>query len=554
MDVKKYPFKILDSYVQSDADIYFGRDAEKDQLYEMVFQTNIVLVYGPVGTGKTSLIQCGLAQKFDEYDWSCLFVRRNKNLNQSLLQVVTEKVKKVLDEIEWEEELKGHEQRSLSQLLSVLYLNSFKPIYLIFDQFEELFILGDREEEGMFIDFVRQTLEAKEPIKMIFCLREEYLGYLANFEKKVPELFRKKIRVEPMGIRQIEAVLKGATSSANSNVNLKNGEEDEICSSIFDVVKGNDKVIRIQLPYLQVYLHKLYVALLEPGDSTVTITVQAIKNMGGLGDVLRDFVESEVRSLVSPTLTEGDIWTILSPFATLKGTKVPISMQMLYENVPGISANDLNSTVQSFVRRKILKYIEDKDLYEFVHDSIAQKVAEKRDRDEVNFLSVKQMIENQLSSFNTIPRYFDEQQLKFIDLYLERLDKSNSLSVEERALIEASQREVNLEKGKEKERQMEELRKARRLVRYVIVICLVISLLLIIAIYSFMRYQGAEQNRILQGRIHEASTFKETGDEFYRLGKLDDARDSYTKALEALKGEPGDLLYEELVKRKKACE
>ena len=59
--MKKYPFKFLDSYNQKDKDIFFGRDEEIEALYEMVFQTPILLIYGASGTGKTSLIQCGLA-------------------------------------------------------------------------------------------------------------------------------------------------------------------------------------------------------------------------------------------------------------------------------------------------------------------------------------------------------------------------------------------------------------------------------------------------------------------------------------------------------------
>ena len=61
---KKYPFKFLDAYSQADHDFFFGREEEVAALYEMVFQTDILLVYGASGTGKTSLIQCGLANKF----------------------------------------------------------------------------------------------------------------------------------------------------------------------------------------------------------------------------------------------------------------------------------------------------------------------------------------------------------------------------------------------------------------------------------------------------------------------------------------------------------
>ena len=65
---KIYPFRFLNSYTKKDKDVFFGRKEEVDLLYKMIFKTNILVVYGTSGTGKTSLIQCGLANKFSSYD------------------------------------------------------------------------------------------------------------------------------------------------------------------------------------------------------------------------------------------------------------------------------------------------------------------------------------------------------------------------------------------------------------------------------------------------------------------------------------------------------
>ena len=80
------PFKFLDAYEKEDKDIFFGRDDEVEQLYNLVFQSNLTLVYGQSGTGKTSLIQCGLANRFAQSDWFNVYIRRNDNISNSLLQ------------------------------------------------------------------------------------------------------------------------------------------------------------------------------------------------------------------------------------------------------------------------------------------------------------------------------------------------------------------------------------------------------------------------------------------------------------------------------------
>ena len=78
------PFKFLDSYAREDREIFFGRDREIEELYQKVFESKILLVYGISGTGKTSLINCGLANKFEESDWLPISIRRGKDINESL--------------------------------------------------------------------------------------------------------------------------------------------------------------------------------------------------------------------------------------------------------------------------------------------------------------------------------------------------------------------------------------------------------------------------------------------------------------------------------------
>ena len=89
---------------------------------------------------------------------------------------------------------------------------------------------------------------------MIFSIREEFLGSLHNFEKAVPELLRKKLRVEPMNRDKVQQVIRGVTNNKISNISLKQGEEQAITDAIFDKIKGNDKTLAIQLPYLQVFM------------------------------------------------------------------------------------------------------------------------------------------------------------------------------------------------------------------------------------------------------------------------------------------------------------
>ena len=151
------PFKFLDAYQREDRDRFYGRERETAQLYNAVFASNLTLLYGASGTGKTSLVNCGLGNKFYDTDWLPLFIRRNENINQSLTQVIEQQLINNTGS--------DFSKKSIPEQLQALYLDHYKPIYLIFDQFEELYILGKSAEQKAFhtaiAGLLRSDLQAK---------------------------------------------------------------------------------------------------------------------------------------------------------------------------------------------------------------------------------------------------------------------------------------------------------------------------------------------------------------------------------------------------------
>ena len=237
----KSPFKFLDSYTKNDRDIFFGRDMETDRLYELVFETKLILVYGQSGTGKTSLIQCGLSNRFKASDWFDIYIRQKGNINHALKRELKRHAHTPLDN-----------NMSVPEMVDSLFLDFFKPIYLIFDQFEELYILGTEEERNIFIQDIAALFEADVNCKLIFVMREEYIARLYDFEKVIPQLFDKRIRIESMNYANVRKVIEG--SAEKFKISIVNPDEtiDAIIDNISDGKAG------IQLSYLQVYLDRLY--------------------------------------------------------------------------------------------------------------------------------------------------------------------------------------------------------------------------------------------------------------------------------------------------------
>ena len=468
---KRYPFKFLDAYTREDRDIFFGREEEVATLYEMVFQTDLLLVYGASGTGKTSLIQCGLASRFESHDWLALNIRRGSNLNEALdlaLQAAGGEDTPD-DDLSWlDEDLSSPSTTAtdtsslspLSRRLRAVYLRHFKPIYLIFDQFEELYILGEKPEQDRFIETVQEILSVEQPVKIILSIREEYLGYLYEFERRVPELLRKKLRVEPMHLEKIKTVMSGIGELAQSNVHLAKGEETAIAEGIFKKIKGEKKTLSIELPYLQVFLDKWYLLITgdEDRQAEAKFSLAKLEDIGDIDDVLRDFLDEQVLRIAKEQAQQAaTIWDILSPFVTLEGTKEPLSATELYDRRPNLGRKLIDDTLQLLENRRILRFLEQQQRYEVKHDSLAKQVHAKRRDEEIALLEVQRLIKSQVALPPETRAYFNEQQLAFLTPFLEKF----APTPEEQQWIDASYAELESQQAEEARRNAAELAAAK---------------------------------------------------------------------------------------------
>ena len=492
---KRYPFPFLDAYGREDRDFFFGRDEETETLYQLTQQSNIILLYGGSGTGKTSLIRCGLSNKFKSYDWHDVYVRRGEHFIRSLDQTLCEEADRHYDPATSDGKTIG----DLPQKLEAVYKATFKPLYLIFDQFEELYTLGSKDEEQAFIATVREILREEQPVKIILSIREEYLGYLYEFERQVPELLRKKLRIEPMFTDRVQQVILGVGRSPQSNVRLQAGEEEAIAARIFEKLRGKDKTISIQLPYLQVLLDKYYLHCTgdESRQAEATFTLVTLDT---LGDVLRNFLDEQVqhiaRQLTQPVET---LWQLLSPFVTLDGTKEPLSEAELRSRLPDdFLIATAAPALRAFVQRRVLRYLEQSTRFEVAHDTLAKQLHARRSDEEIALLEVQRLIRSQVAIKAEAREYFSAKQLAFILEVLPEL----RLIPEEKAWVEESHRYREQEAQAEAARQRAELVATKRRLR--VVRGLLLAAVLSVVVAGCFAYSAKMQKQMANAKTEEA--------------------------------------------------
>jgi WD40 repeat protein len=382
--MQKSPFKFLDSYTKDDREIFFGRDREIEELYQKVFDSKLLLVYGVSGTGKSSLIHCGLANKFQETDWLPLVIRRGGNMIESMgTGIINASITP--------QQVKLKSPAEFKKGVRSLYLDHYKPAFFIFDQFEELFIFGSKEERESFVQVIRALLDTDLQCRFIFILREEYMANITEFERYIPSIFTNRVRVERMS--HLNALLAITGPCKAFNINTQDGFAEALLKKLSPA--GSE----VELTFLQVFLDKIFrLTQEEKGSGKETtqpsFTLSLLEKTGNVSDLLGTFLDDQISLMNDPD----EAMTVLKAFVSVKGTKRPAGVDETIDNVRSlgkeISFSKVVELLQTFVNLRVLRDKDDHGKYELIHDSLAEKIFEKFSLAEKEFLEIKQFIEN----------------------------------------------------------------------------------------------------------------------------------------------------------------
>lgn len=464
------PFKFLDAFTLADREVFFGRDKETEQLYDLVFKTPLLLIYGASGTGKTSLIQCGLASKFDGTDWLSLWIRRDIDINGSMQLAINRSlnpqnygggvvdirnlyIDETKDKDSEEEKKKEKERHVYYQAFSAdiqrLYQHYLRPVFLILDQFEELFIFGTNGERMFFIELIKTILDKELPCNILIVIREEYLGQLYPFEKEIPELFDFRLRVEPMDSSHVKVVLDNSFSKFN--ISVEPPKDTRFEQIIENVSRGKSG---IELPYLQVYLDKLYKEDFERTYPNQTDTKNAlsqwlpleftateIKEFGTIDSVLDKFLieqQDEIQrqlNLKDSTLRHDTVRQILDAFVSDEGTKRPIRYTREHELVkleateqgffPKVSPEGLTFCLAAMESARLIR--SDSKSMELAHDSLAALIDKRRTDEQRQRNDIKRQIRSMHQNFSRTNEFLTQKQITVFEDVLTDLNLENEL-------------------------------------------------------------------------------------------------------------------------------
>jgi WD40 repeat protein len=413
------PFKFLDSYTKEDREIFFGRGKEIDELYHRLFESRILLVYGESGTGKSSLVNCGLINKLSDSEQLPVYIRRSDNMLESLSSAIQVLLQEYLP----------HQFLTaimFKKALREICQDTKKQLVFIFDQFEELFIFGSNEEKQSLVQVLKVVVESDIDCRFIFIIREEYFSNVAEFEKYIPHFLSNRMRIEKMDRSNAISAINGTCTVYDIQV------EEGFAANLLK--KLNPGSPGIELTYLQIFLDRVFNLAINGSDELndiqkpISFNTGLIEKTGDVSDLLGSFLDAQIELLAKPEAA----LAILKSFVSYKGTKRLLNLAEVRDYAITLGENirekEVLEILGSLVQLRILCDVNENGHYELRHDALAAKIFEKISASELEILEVRQFIESAYYFWKKRGVLLSEADLNYIDQFHGKLSLSEELT------------------------------------------------------------------------------------------------------------------------------
>lgn len=284
-------FKPQEPYEEEDIGIFFGRAQEVEEVYGITHDSRLILLYGEKGAGKTSLVRCGLANRFSKARWEGIFIRPGGDINEALSAALSREYLAAGGEPE-------EAADNTIGLLHQIHKLTFKPLFLVFDPLEELFEEpGSEAERTEFFNFLKRMLEETNlHCHAILAIQEEYLGRLSDYEHLVPTLLEHRYHLHPLDKAEMAPTVASMLRSLESREQITLEQPELVAEKIHRRLM--EKKPQAGMGCLQVYLHQLHQDSCRETDGAPAVFSPAlVDNAGPAEKVIGNYLKAQREQL-----------------------------------------------------------------------------------------------------------------------------------------------------------------------------------------------------------------------------------------------------------------
>lgn len=351
----EYPYKGLDAFATDDRRIFFGRERETQRLTDMVRAQRLVVLYGASGTGKSSLIQAGLAPQIERSKppYAVILVRVLGDPAQAIRTAVTQRLALDSD---------PPTSASLTAFLETAVQMLQRPLVLVIDQFEEFFIQCSPELRQAFNSELSSIIKQRKlQVKIVLSLREEWFVALGEMQQSIPEIYNTRCWLMPLDYEAAQEAIKKPVLPFGVHF------EDALVNQLLRDLGGNGTVLP---PQLQIVCGELYAGL-PLGEHA--ITQKQYDALGAAKGILGRFLQNELLRI--PTDQRVLAQRVLEELVSSHGTKIAKTHADL-ERALKVDAAHLQSMLQKLSGRLLCSITNkgQEPLYELAHEYLVAQI------------------------------------------------------------------------------------------------------------------------------------------------------------------------------------
>jgi WD40 repeat protein len=326
------PFPGLKPFDFDESHLFFGREGQADEILDKLFKNRFVGVVGTSGSGKSSLISCGLLPLlFGGYftkagsGWKVFASRPGmmpiENLAEALF--LEDRNKETLTEEELQAgkniitSILKSSSLGLVDILKKHIKSNQKNILLVIDQFEEIFRLIDRESRpemvndvNGFVNLLLKSIQQQEvSVYIVIGMRSDYLGETAQFPDLTRIINDSHFLIPQMTRDQLQLAIEGPIAVGGGNISKRLVQQ-----LLNDVGNSSNK-----LPVMQHALMRTWEFWVKNQDQDEPLDIRHYSAIGRLEESLSLHADETYNEL---TTREKEICETVFKSLTEKGREI----------------------------------------------------------------------------------------------------------------------------------------------------------------------------------------------------------------------------------------
>jgi hypothetical protein len=350
------PFPGLRPFAPDESDLFFGREGESEEVLNKLLKNRFVTVIGASGSGKSSLIYCGVLPKIrnlktsESSAWRIISFRPGNDPFGNLADAMTENFSSPTQTRNDKNTVLSELKRNPDGITGAvwnLWGKSDEKILLVIDQFEELFRYGaigktdiSLSTSARFVDFmVNAASLSSVNIFTIVTMRSDFIGECAHYQGLTQLINNSNYLVPHMGSENYREAIEGPVKYAGAKIDPVLVE-----TLLKDIGDRTDQLPVLQHAMMRTWSH--WRELDEPGRPLSKTDYDSVGTMSDAMSLHANEAYEEL-SLRGKEICEIMFKTITEKGSDNKGLRHPSGVRTL-TSIAGCTSNELFEVVEKF--------------------------------------------------------------------------------------------------------------------------------------------------------------------------------------------------------------